>query len=181
VLLGACVPATQAAAADTTLKAPRFTTVYPSDWKRATERKRGTAGYTLTAPGTTVKQLGLPSAPGGAAITVRSWTTKAFRRDFHRRPPKRSGALLDAIVGIPRDATGVQDARRRKATRLAGARGAEVGFRYRFNGVENLQLDVVARHGSTVVFAELNMDPALGDAGLAPWRALRARWHWRSG
>jgi len=128
-----------------------------------------------------VEQLGLPSAPGGAAITVRSWTTKAFRRDFHRRPPTRSGRLLDAIVGIPRDASGVQDARRRKATRLAGARGAEVGFRYRYRGIENLQLDVVAHHGGTVVFAELNLDPALGDAGLAPWRALRARWHWRRG
>jgi hypothetical protein len=168
------------AAADSSLKGPRFTTHYPSDWQRVTEKHRGKTEYTLTAPGTTVKELGLPSAPGGAAITVWSWTTRAFRRDFHRRPPSRSGKLLDTIVGVPRDATDVEDAQRRRAVRLAGARGAAVGFRYRYKGRANLQLDVVARHGPTVIFAELNMDPAIGDAGLAPWRTLRSTWRWRS-
>ena len=171
--------ATPALAADATLQGPRFSTQYPGDWARAAEQRGGKAEYTLTAPGTTVKQLGLPAAPGGAAITVWSWTPRAFRRDFKRGIPTRSGKLLDLIVGIPRDATGVKDSRRRGATRLAGARGATVGFRYRYKGRANLQLDVVARHGKTVVFAELNMDPAIGDAGLAPWRTLRSSWRWR--
>ena len=108
-----------------------------------------------------------------------SWTPRAFRRDFKRAIPTRSGKLLDLIVGVPRDAKGVKDAQRRRATRLAGARGATVGVRYRYKGRANLQLDIVARHGKTVVFAELNMDPAVGDAGLAPWRTLRSSWRWR--
>jgi hypothetical protein len=177
--LAALLLDTPARGADTTLKTKRFTTRYPSSWHRAREKHGGKTEFTLTAPGTTVRQLGLPTAPGGAAITVWSWTARAFRHDFHRRAPSRSGRLLDLIVGIPRDATDVKDAEKRRAIRVAGANGAAVGYRYRYKGRNNLQLDFVARHGSTVVFAELDMDPAVGDGGLTPWRTLRSSWRWR--
>jgi hypothetical protein len=80
-------------------------------------------------------------------------------------------------VGVPA-AAGKLEETERGATRLGGARGAKIGFTYRYKGRANRQLDVVARRGSTVVFVEINVDPAIGEAGLGPWRTLLSSWRW---
>jgi hypothetical protein len=180
ILAGACLALAPASAlAATTLKSPDWKTRYPSDWGRTKEKRSADVKYTLTRPGTTVRQLGLPEAPGGAAITVASYRASSLRKTFKRAIPTRSSRLLKLMVGVPRDAQGVHKTQKQHAVRLGGVRASAVTYAYTFAGRQNVQYDIVARRGHTCLLLELNMDPAIGDAGLAPWRSLRSSWRWR--
>lgn len=83
------------------------------------------------------------------------------------------------FVGTPGRAEDVVHASAVHATTLGGAPAAEESYAYRFDGRDNVQVDVLARRGARVVNIELDAEPALAGASRAALESITGRWRWR--
>ena len=156
-----------------------YTAQYPSGWTLGVARERGLVFHTIASPGATVANhwVPIPSA-GGIALHVSHETASNYRRRFKRAAPRPGGQMIRSI-GTPRIAKRFRITSRPRPFRVDGARGVAVAFRYRYQGVENVQRDIAVRHGRYLVLIEMNCRPDLEAAGKAAMRQLVKSLRWR--
>lgn len=180
-------PASSAKAAPVTvpLSGGSFTTAYPKGYRLTVKHAQGAARYQLSSTGAAVNSVEIPPART-IAVTIDETPTSLFRRlHLAGAQPDTSAAtqtpvqLMPNFVGTPARAEDVAHASPVHATTLGGAPAAEESYAYRFDGRENVQVDVLARHGTRVLNIELDAEPALAAASQAALESITGRWRWR--
>jgi hypothetical protein len=162
-------PAAAAAATGTQpLDDPAFTTAVPAGWHERSTHQHGRRAHFFNSGSGHANDLGLPPH-GQIGLTIGV---------HHIARGTSVSRALHTNVGYPRGATGLKGSPAHK-TRLAGARAGAVTLKYRYKGARWVQSDVVAIHGTTLAFLEV-------DAGLAKARAarrtlatVRRNWRWK--
>jgi hypothetical protein len=93
--------------------------------------------------------------------------------------PKDTLKLLRYVIGTPK-AKGESSSVPLHETSLGGAAAAATSYTYTYEGVGNVQSDVVSRHGQELASIELNAEPALASQGTTMLDAVIAHWRWTS-
>lgn len=150
------------------LQDPAFTTTVPGGWHERTVHRHGHRIYFFNSGSGHASNLGLPPR-GQIGLTI------GVRR-VARGTTARHAVGTD--VGYPRGAKGVTGTAVRR-TRLAGARAATITLEYRYKGVRWVQSDLVAIHGTTLAFLEVDAGPAKARRGRSVLAAVRRSWRWR--
>ncbi len=167
-------------------------TTYPASWRARLDHLvvagQHITEYSLSSTGAPLNPDAIPPA-GGIGITVYVYPARTER--LLTRHFRLSGDLGVAaaelielgVVGIPRPAQYVTDIAPVRLTRLGGRGAARVTYLYEYGDDYdlNLQDDVVALRGHTIVQVELDVAPALQSGGESAFRALLAAWRWRGG
>lgn len=161
-----------------TIRGRGFTSTYPASWTRfLTHPGPGASVWSLSSTGQRLDGLGIPPA-GTTGITVGELPLSALVDD-----PAAAGQpaaeILPYLIGIPRGAEQPIITMPLHALSLAGASAAEVGYRYIYEHVSNVQEDIVAHHGGDIAWLELDSEPALAVRGMAALRGIIRRWRWR--
>lgn len=162
--------AVSSGASPRTLRGNSFTTSYPAGWTIATRRKGAAAQYLLSSTGAAISGLGIGPA-GTVGVTLEELPA----------PPKvrteSAKQLLQQAVGTPVKA--VTYVRAPAIGSLDGAQAATFACAYTYRGVANVQVDLVALHGTTIIFLETNAEPAKASRASSALTMITAHWHWR--
>jgi hypothetical protein len=89
-------------------------------------------------------------------------------------------ALLPLVVELPNGAQHVVVSQRLHGAKLAGQAAAAISYSYTYEGIANVQSDIVTRRGEQLLGVELDSDPGLRGRALAAERTLLAHWSWTS-
>jgi len=154
----------------TTLRGTSFTTSYPAGWKIATQRKGAAAQYLLSSTGAAISRLGIGPA-GTVGVTLDELVAPSKVRS------ESAEQLLQQLVGTP--VKQVTDMRPPAIAKVDGAQAATFACSYTYDGVANVQVDLVARRGPTVMFLETNADPAKAAQASSAFALIVANWRWR--
>lgn len=170
----------QGAPAARSLVGASFTTRYPAGWTMTVTRPiPGVASYALGSSSGKLNGLSIP-APGEIGITVGEYSLDTFAAKADPAAPAQSPlALLPRVIGIPRAATSPQLLRPLHPTSLSGGPAAAITYRYTYDGVRNLQSDVVARHGASIVSIEMDAEPGLAPQAESAMAGILHQWRWR--
>ncbi len=163
-------------------------TSYPASWHLRLDHLRiagqHVAEYSLSST-TPLNADAIPPA-GGIGITVYVYPERivgSALRLLSSNPTVAAGELIGVVgvVGIPRPAQYVTTLSPLRPARLGGRGAARVTYLYEYADDYNLNLqdDVVALHGHSIVQVELDTAPALRAAGESAFAALLRAWHWR--
>ncbi len=169
-LAAGALAATSSTAATTTLRGTSFTTSYPTGWKVATRRKDGAAQYLLSSTGAAISALGIGPA-GTVGVTVEEIPAPSKIRN------ESAEQLLLQLAGTP--VKQVTELRRPAISSLDGVQAATFACSYTYRGVANVQVDLVARHRTTVIFLETDADPAKATQASASLATIVSDWRWR--
>ncbi len=197
VTLGAMSPALAASpprspatpsAARRELRAALFQTTYPASWRARAGHLRiaGTSvsDYSLSSTGAPLNADAIPPA-GGIGITIYLYPERLVTRMLRLSSNRGVAALQLAlvVVGIPRQAQYVTNIEPVRPVTLGGLPAGRITYLYEYADDYNLNLqdDVVALHGHTIVQVELDTAPALRERGESAFSALLRAWHWRAG
>jgi type II secretory pathway pseudopilin PulG len=165
----------------TALRGRAFTTAYPDGWT-VTIRHRSAEDitYVLTSSAARTNDLGIPPA-GAIGITIDDYSLEAVSAIDPAAAATVSQdplALLPAFIGTPRTAVDEVSSVALHTTTLGAAAAAAASYTYIYNGVSDVQSDVVSRHGQQIATIELNTEPALASQGTAALNAVAAHWRW---
>ena len=165
------------AGAQQQLETAGYTTTYPTGWSVTVKPDRGFVFHTIVSPGATVDDHWnpVPSA-GGISVLVAHITAREFRKRYKRALPRRA---LDGMVGYPKGAKRVRLTSRPRTVKVDGAHAVAAALRYRYRGVENVQRDVIARHGRYLVLIEMNCRPDLEATGRLAMRQAVKSLKWK--
>jgi hypothetical protein len=163
-----------------------FTTVVPAGYALSlTYPLPGFQKFQLTG-GARGQELGLTNAgvpPAGTIeLTVSDVPLSVASSASHdpRLSTLQPLALLPLVVALPTGAKHVVTSQRLHAVTLAGQAAATISYSYTYQGVANLQSDIVTRRGEQLVGVELESDPELHGGALAAEHTLLAHWNWIS-
>ena len=194
-VLVAGLPGAAAAASSGARRVLRNTllqTTYPASWRARLDHVvvggQRITEYSLSSTGAPLNRDAIPPA-GAIGITVYIYPRRTER--MLTRRIRLSGDLGVAaaqlielgVVGIPRPAQYVTSIAPLRLTTLGGRGAARVTYLYEYGddyGL-NLQDDVVALRGHTIVQVELDAAPSLQVRAESAFRTLLAAWRWRSG
>jgi hypothetical protein len=163
-----------------------FATSYPPGWGLTVKPgPLGLVAYQLSSTRAPINGLGIPPA-GAIGITI-SETPTAALKVLHLTGARPDTAvarqspveLLPNVVGTPGLAARVTRTESPHPTTLGGAAAAEESYAYTFAGHENIQIDVLCRHGSGIVLVELDAEPALAQESQAALETITQQWGWR--
>jgi hypothetical protein len=182
-LLAAAIGAAAVAALEASAKASTspldgrtFTTAFPAGWTLTeTQPSAGVTSYTLSSNGVSVNGVGIPPA-GSSAITIEEYSI-ALAAD-PAAVPQSPLTLLPEVIGTPKSAIGEASTVAVHETNLGGAPAAAASYTYTYDGVGNVQSDVVSRDGPEIATIELDTEPALASQATAALDAVIAHWHW---
>ena len=166
--------------ADRSLGDYSFSTRYPAGWTLTSGQPVvGVTNYALGSTSAKLNDLGIP-VPGEVGITVSEYSLSTLATLADPGAATQSPLLLlPHVIGVPRFAESRSVLNQLHTTSLGGAPAAAIQYSYTYDGVVNIQSDVVARHGSTIVSIESDADPqAAGQASGAMTKAI-AQWRWR--
>jgi hypothetical protein len=157
-----------------------FTTRYPSGWTITLIRPvPGVAVYELGSSSGKLNDVNIP-ALGEIGITVTEFPLDKFAAKADPAAPAQSPlALLPHVIGIPRVAQSPQFLSPPHMASLGGYPAAAEKYSYNYNGIGNVQSDVVARVGATIVSVEMDAEPSLALRAEAAMSNLLQHWHWR--
>ena len=167
-------------------------TTYPASWRARLDHLvvggQRITEYSLSSTGAPLNADAIPSA-GGIGITVYVYPERT-ERTLTRRI-RLSGDLGVAaaqlielgVVGIPRAAQYVTNIAPLRLATLGGRGAARVTYLYEYGDDYNLNLqdDVVALRGHTIVQVELDAAPSLQVRAESAFRTLLDAWRWRAG
>jgi hypothetical protein len=165
---------------DQSLRGASFTTNSPAGWTlTASQRASGVTTYELASTNTKLDDLGIP-APGEIGMTVGEYSvsTIATRADPDAATQSPFVLLAD-LIEVPRSAESRTVANQLHATSLDGAPAAAIEYSYIYDGVLNIQSDILARHGSTIVSIETDAEPQVAQQASVVMAKAIAHWHWR--
>ena len=83
------------------------------------------------------------------------------------------------MIGVPKGAKRIRLTSRPRTVKVDGAHAVAAAVRYRYRGVENVQRDVIARHGRYLVLIEMNCRPDLEATGRAAMREVVKSLKWK--
>ena len=177
------------AAARRPLRSAEWQTTYPAGWRARLDHVRvGGAGISEYSISSTRQALNADAIPpaGGIGLTIYLYPVRLLTGGA--RLPRRLGQaalrlIFDGVVGIPRPARYVTTTESARAATLGRRPAARITYLYEYGDDYNLNLqdDVVALHGRTIVQVELDTAPALRRRGERALTALLRAWQWRSG
>ncbi len=167
-------------------------TTYPASWRARLDHLviagQRITEYSLSSTGAPLNADAIPPA-GVIGITVYIYPQRTER--LLTRRFRLSGDLGVAaaqliqlgVVGIPRPAQYVTSIAPLRLTTLGGRGAARVTYLYEYADDYNLNLqdDVVALRGHTIVQVELDTAPSLQVRAESAFRALLDAWRWRGG
>jgi hypothetical protein len=168
VLLTAPAVLASAAPATRQLDGPTFTTTVPAGWHQRTLERNGRRAWFLNSGSGHANNLGLP-ARGQIGLTIGS-------RQVRGGTTVRRALRTD--IGHPRGAKDLRIGRAHR-TKLAGAPAGAVTSKYRYKGIRWVQSNVVAVHGKTVIFLEVDAGPKKARAGRRVMASVRRGWRWK--
>ncbi len=162
------------------LRGAGFTTEYPAGWRLTVNRPvAGLTSYALGSSSGKLNGLNIP-APGEVGITVTEYSLAKFARLADPAAPAQSAlTLLPHVIGIPRSAQSPAVLTPLHATTLGGVPAASVTWSYTYNGVGNLQSDVVARRAGAIVAIEMDAEPALASRAHGAMATALQQWRWQ--
>lgn len=163
-----------------TLSGTTFTTHIPDGWALSVSHPSAEVNaYTLTTGHAGRNDLGIAS-DGVIAITISEYSLATLAR----LDPGAAGAVQDP-VGLVTDLTsppsGAQDGSASAPNRgsLGGQPAAGISYTYTYEGVRNVQTDLIAVNGQAVATVELDVAPALARQGSSAMNSVIADWRWR--
>jgi hypothetical protein len=156
-----------------------FSTSYPSAWSVSSHiGRRGSSQHLLSSSGAAIDALGLGPA-GTVAVTIDDTPTSGVRAGQRFSEQRLDAVRLLAVnVGTPEAAQAKSLAARPHAVALDGIEAGEESYVYTYEGRQNMQVDVVARHDRHIVLVELDAEPRLASASQAALTQILAAWHW---
>ncbi|HEY1778061.1 MAG TPA: hypothetical protein VGG41_18035 [Solirubrobacteraceae bacterium] len=121
-------------------------------------------------------------APGTIELTVSEVpvsvaSSASHEPDLATLPPR---ALVGLVVKLPAGARDVVTAGRLRATTLAGQSAAAITYAYTYQGVANVQSDLVTRRGQQLLGIEFNSQPSLHTRAVVAELTLLEHWSWTS-
>ncbi len=170
-------------ASTTALSSDSFTTAYPDGFVLSVSHPDpGATVYQLTSPATaSVAPLIQEPPPAGViAIDITDVPVALFASLDHD-PDAVSQTpieILPSSVAEPSGAASVVNSDPIHASRLDGVAAAAAGYSYTFQGVEDVQSDVLARHGQELEGIVMDTEPALSAQGQAALATILAHWSW---
>lgn len=168
-------PATAAAS----LHTASFTAPVPAGWTvREQSNAKGAHQFQLGSTKASINGVGIGPA-GTVAVTITEYGPQALTRGRILGKPAASYlpvGLLPFVVGQPARAEGVQVGQRATPVVLAGAPAAEEAFFYGYKSRENLQVDVIAKHGGRLFMVELDAEPRLQAASKSALSQILGGW-----
>jgi hypothetical protein len=164
------VPTTIAGAAPATrpLDNPDFSTAVPAGWHERTLERNGRRAYYLNSGSGYANNLGLPGR-GQIGLTIGI-------RHVRRGTTVRHALRTD--IGFPKGAKDLKVGRPHR-TKLAGARAGAITSKYRYKGIRWVQSNVVAVHGKSIAFLEVDAGPKKARAGRRVMASVRRNWRWK--
>jgi hypothetical protein len=166
------------------LRGATFTAVAPAGYALSlTYPLAGFQKFQLTS-GAGGQDLGLTSSsvpPAGTIeLTVSDVPLSVASSASHnaRLTTLQPLALLPLVVELPNGAQHVVTSQQLHPATLAGQAAAAISYSYTYQGVANVQSDIVTRRGEQLLGVELDSDPGLQGQALAAERALLAHWSW---
>lgn len=164
----------------TTLRGPSFTTAYPAGWSLTlTHPSAGATAYVLASNGATLDHYGIPPTGSiGMTITDVSVTALAAAARDPGAGTQDPFQMLPRVTGRPPGATTPVFTVPLHRTSLDGAAGAAVTATYSYQGMDNVQSDVISLDGQAVGLVEVDSQSALAAQGNAALAVVLAHWHW---
>jgi hypothetical protein len=184
LLLATIVGGPKATAVDTTaLTSGSFKTAYPGGFRLSVSHPvSGATVYQLTSPSTTavVPFIHGPPPAGVIAIDITD-VSVALVASLDHDPAALTQTplqMLPSTVDQPAGATGVVNSVPIHATSLDGVAAAAAGYSYTYQGLANVQADVLARNAQELDGIELDTEPSLAAQGEAALGTILAHWSW---
>jgi hypothetical protein len=184
LLLTAIVGGSKAAAVNTTaLTSGSFKTVYPGGFRLSVSHPvSGATVYQLTSPATTAVAPFIHGPPPAGVIAIDiTDVSVALVASLDHDPAALTQTplqMLPSTVDQPAGATGVVNSVPIHASSLDGVAAAAAGYSYNYQGVGNVQSDVLARNGQQLDGIELDAQPSLAAQGQAALGTILAHWSW---
>jgi hypothetical protein len=184
LLLAAIVGGPKATAVNATaLASDSFKTSYPGGFRLSVSHPvSGATVYQLTSPATTavVPFIHGPPPAGVIAIDITD-VSVALVASLDHDPAALTQTplqMLPSTVDQPAGATGVVTSVPAHSTSLDGVAAAAAGYSYTYQGVANVQSDVLARNGQELDGVELDTEPSLAAQGETALGTILAHWSW---
>lgn len=185
------VPAAAAAprGARRVLRNSLLQTTFPASWQARIGHLRiggrPVAEYSLSSTSAPLDADAIP-VTGAVGITIYLYPESLVTRGVALSGDLGLAAaqLIDlGVVGIPHDAHYVTNVGALRPASLGDLPAARIAYLYEYRDDYNLNLqdDVVALHGHTIVQVELDTAPALRPHAEPVFGALLRAWRWRSG
>ncbi len=173
----------RAAARTTALNTGSFKTAYPDGFVLSVSHPvAGATVYQLTSPSSAAVSPFIHGPPPAGVIAVDITDASVALVESLDHDPEAAAQtpiqILPSIVSEPSGATGVVNLEPVHPTSLDGLAAAAVGYSYSYQGVWDVQLDVLARNGQEVEGIEMDADPALATQAKAALATILAHWSW---
>jgi hypothetical protein len=162
------------------LQGTTFRTEYPAGWTlRVRHPASYVTSYSLSSTRAGLDGLQIP-APGAIGITVSEFPLSEIIANGATAAAMRNPiTALAHVVGIPGMAEKAKVITPLPAAKLDGAPAAGIVWNYTYGRVGNIQSDVVALDGGTVVSIELDTEPSLAAKGGIAMATVLDNWHWQ--
>ena len=165
------------------LRAATFTTVVPSGYTLLlTHPLAGFDSYQLTrGTGVAFGSSDVPAA-GNVQLTLSEVPILVASSAAHDPRLATLGlpALLELVVKLPAGAEHAVTTARLHRADIGGQPAAAISYRYRYQGRDNAQSDIVTRRDGELVGVELDSEPVLAGQAAAAESTVLANWAWNS-
>jgi hypothetical protein len=184
LVLAATLDGSNAASVSTTaLTSDSFKTAYPDGFLLSVSHPvAGATIYQLTWPSTTAVAPFIEGPPPAGVIAVDiSDVPVALVESLDHDPAASTQTpiqILASTVDQPSGAVGVVNSVPVHSTSLDGIAAAAAGYYYTYQGVGNVQSDVLARYGAELEGIEMDAAGSLAAQGKAALRTILAHWSW---
>ena len=184
LVLAATLGGSNAATVDTTaLNTSSFKTAYPDGFLLSVSHPvAGATVYQLTSPSTTAVAPFIQGPPPAGVIALDiTDVSVALVASLDHDPAAGTQTLLQLLpstVDEPSGAAGVVNSVPVHSTSVDGLAAAAAGYDYTYEGVGNVQLDVLARNGQQLEGIEVDTEPSLAAQAKAALSTILARWRW---
>jgi hypothetical protein len=171
------------AVSTTALTSASFKTAYPGGFRLSVSHPvPGATVYQMTSPSTTAVAPFIQGPPPAGVIAIDITDVSVAVVASLDHDPAAGGQtpiqILPSTINEPSGATGVVNLEPLHSTSLDGLAAAAVGYSYSYQGVWNVQLDVLARNGQELDGIEMDAEPSLATRAKAALGTILARWNW---
>lgn len=184
LVLATTLGGSNAAAVNTTaLTSASFKTAYPGGFRLSVSHPvPGATVYQMTSPSTTAVAPFIHGPPPAGVIAIDiTDVSVALVASLDHDPGAVTQTplqILPSTVDQPAGAAGVVNSVPIHATSLDGVAAAAAGYSYTYQGVANVQSDILARNGQELDGIEMDTEPSLAAQGKAALGTILAHWSW---
>jgi hypothetical protein len=113
-----------------------------------------------------------------ALVSIAVASVKTVEKATHTKIRDKN-KLVQQLIGIPRNATGVETAVGPSPTTLHGKRGVLFGVHYDLKGTGTVHTATLVRRGRRVYLVQQITDQGLSDLGASAAEMIQSTWRWK--